>query len=108
MIGKLKTLWQRFRTARPGHRFQTIYHERHKPTTGGHFSRYILNIAGGVALVIVGLILVPAPGPGLLIVALGGALLAREFLVVARLLDGVEIKLRNWMRRCKSPAKVAR
>jgi uncharacterized protein (TIGR02611 family) len=108
MIRKFRAFWQRFRAARPGQRFQTIYRGRHERRTGGRSFKNIINIASGVALVIVGLILVPAPGPGWLIVALGGALLAREFLTVARFLDAFEIKLRNLIRWCKSSAKAAR
>lgn len=49
----------------------------------------------GVAIIAVGVIALPAPGPGTLVLAIGGALMARESLAVARALDWLEVKLRR-------------
>lgn len=45
---------------------------------------------------IVGVALLVLPGPGIPPLLLGGALLAGESLTVARWLDSVELKIRNW------------
>ena len=108
MTGKFRSFWQRFRTAQPGQRFQSLYRDRQSQRTGRYSYQFIISVAGGIVLIIAGLVLVPAPGPGWLIVALGFALLAREFLMVARALDAIEIKLRNWLRWCRGLAKAAR
>ena len=47
---------------------------------------------------LVGLVLVPFPGPGWLIVFLGLAVLASEFAWAERLLDFGRAKLRAWLR----------
>jgi len=56
----------------------------------------LATIIGGVGLVLAGLVLVPAPGPGWLLVAVGLGLLGSEILSVARFLDASECKLRGW------------
>ena len=50
----------------------------------------------GLVLVLGGLVLVPLPGPGWLIVILGIAVWASEFEPAARLLDFVKDKVRAW------------
>lgn len=54
--------------------------------------------AVGVVLVVVGVIFLVIPGPGLPIVVLGGALLARESHGVAHALDWSEVKVRAFLR----------
>jgi hypothetical protein len=55
----------------------------------------MLTILGGTALIAVGLVMLVAPGPGILVVAIGGALLAEESLLAARALDWLEVKIRR-------------
>lgn len=50
----------------------------------------------GAALVIGGLIMVPLPGPGWLVVLLGLAVLASEFEPAQRVLDFAKVRLRRW------------
>lgn len=52
-------------------------------------------MVGGV-IVLLGLFLVPLPGPGWLIVFLGLGVLATEFAWAERLLDFARAKLRAW------------
>jgi uncharacterized protein (TIGR02611 family) len=52
----------------------------------------------GTLIVILGLVLVPFPGPGWLIVFLGLGLLATEFAWAERLLDFGRAKFRAWLR----------
>nr|WP_241696186.1 PGPGW domain-containing protein [Solimonas terrae] len=62
-----------------------------------------LRLAAGVAVLAAGLILVPAPGPGLLVVAVGAALLAGESASVATWLDHGELRVRRWLGRGPNP-----
>ena len=50
----------------------------------------------GSAIVVGGLVLIPLPGPGWLIVFAGLALLATEFAWAGRLLDYARAKVRKW------------
>jgi uncharacterized protein (TIGR02611 family) len=52
----------------------------------------------GTLVVVLGLVLVPFPGPGWAIVIVGLAILATEFAWAERLLDFVRAKLRAWIR----------
>jgi uncharacterized protein (TIGR02611 family) len=52
----------------------------------------------GTAIVLLGLVLVPFPGPGWLIVFLGLGILATEFAWAERLLDFGRAKFRAWLR----------
>lgn len=58
--------------------------------------RVVVGVLGGV-VVVVGLVLVPFPGPGWAVVLLGLALLATEFAWAARLQRYVRAKLGGWV-----------
>ena len=51
----------------------------------------------GAAIMILGLVLVPLPGPGWLIVFVGLGILATEFAWAERLLDYGRAKFRSWL-----------
>jgi hypothetical protein len=102
----LKTDWQRFREDRPGRRFQNLHLRRRNGKSPRYPAERIVNSAGGIGLVAVGVVLVPAPGPGWVIVAIGFGVLASEFLSVARLLDCAELQARRWLPR-KPPGTVS-
>jgi uncharacterized protein (TIGR02611 family) len=59
--------------------------------------RLAVGIVGGL-IVVLGLALVPLPGPGWLIVFLGLGILATEFAWAERLLDFGRRTLRSWLR----------
>jgi hypothetical protein len=52
-----------------------------------------------------GFILFFIPGPGVLFVALGGALVANESLIAARMFDWIELKCRAGIARFKNRRK---
>lgn len=97
MLEDLRQHWQSFRSARPGERFYVQYQRRHDP----HASVLgrVLRLSLGVFVTAAGLVLMPAPGPGMLIVAVGLSLLAHESAQVARALDWAELRLRPPLRR---------
>ena len=55
----------------------------------------MLTILAGTLLFALGLVMLVAPGPGILVVMVGGALLAEESLFMARALDWSEVKIRR-------------
>ena len=96
----MKRGWKALTRAQPGSRFQGQYKRQQKEgeTSAGR----ILRIIAGTVIVLVGIFFLPAPGPGFVIIALGGALLAREFKQAAKLLDQLEVrgrKVLSWARR---------
>jgi uncharacterized protein (TIGR02611 family) len=66
-----------------------------------------VGILGG-AITIIGILTVPAPGPGWLIVFAGLGILATEFTWAARLLDFVKGKYTAWQAWVKSQPMVIR
>lgn len=100
MLEKMKRGWKALIRAQPGSRFQGQYKRQQKEgeTSVGR----ILRIIAGTVIVLAGIFFLPAPGPGFVIIALGGALLAREFKGAAKLLDRLEVrgrKILGWAKR---------
>jgi hypothetical protein len=60
---------------------------------GGRTIKRIARVTGGWALLAVGAALLVLPGPGLLVIAAGLALLATEYTWAARLLNNVKQRL---------------
>lgn len=84
----------------PGRRFRAL----HRVRRGRHPARKALAIAGGVLLMIVGLVLVATPGPGSLAILFGAGLVASESLAFARALDRLELAVRGAIGRASAPA----
>ena len=100
MFGKLRRQWHDIVTARPGRRFQNRYYGRKKRRANPLVK--IVYVVVGVALLLAGIVLLPAPGPGALVVLVGAAMLAEESLLVARACDSAELRMRallGWARR---------
>jgi hypothetical protein len=93
MIGRAKRSWRHFTSSKPGDRFQVRYYYR-KQSGPGRLSR-LFNIVIGSALVIFSAFFGWAPGPGVVTLVIGLAMIGGEFLPVARFLDWAEVKLRN-------------
>lgn len=99
---RFREQWRELKRGRPGHRFQARYaktHEQKRPRRFAH--RLVLLIVGLLALAIGGVLAV-IPGPAIPFFFLGGALLAAESRIAARLMDGLELRLRAlaaWARK---------
>ena len=114
MFEKLKSNWKSLERGKPGSRFQDQY-DRQRKAQSSRTGR-VLRILGGAVLLLLGLFFLPAPGPGFIIVALGGALLARELKVAAIVLDWLELRgralfswaKRRWQRLVKARRAVVR
>jgi hypothetical protein len=92
--GADRAVWGSFTADTPGERFVRLRERRQEKRKGYSLFDKCVNVLGGSFLVILGLILIPTPGPGVLTIALGMALLGTEFLIIARCMDTAEMKAR--------------
>jgi uncharacterized protein (TIGR02611 family) len=100
--------WQSLKKGSPGKRFQDRYARRKKNRQDRSAVLRIAKMVLGIAIILVGLVLVPAPGPGWVVVFLGLALISNEIHWVAVVLDWAEVKLRaafGWVRSRFRPRK---
>jgi len=91
VLAPLKKRWRELKQGKPGRRFRDRYERARR---GGAVRKWLL-IAGGALLALVGIVLLPLPGPGLLVIAAGLLLIAEESHATARALDWLERKLRR-------------
>ncbi|HEY1053110.1 MAG TPA: PGPGW domain-containing protein [Prosthecobacter sp.] len=95
--------WEAFKASRPGRRFQDVHKRREQSGKAASSGvRKFLMIGLGLALTAAGMFFLVVPGPGTVGVFVGIALIASESLLVARLLDRLEVLLRplfEWLRR---------
>jgi hypothetical protein len=98
MLDQVKRTWRAFRRSQPGYRFQERYNRRQQTTSGPFDPKHLLYLVGGIAIIIVGVLVAPIPGPGGVIALLGLALIGSEFLPIARVLDWGELRLRDLVR----------
>ena len=94
MLEKLKARWRPLVEDKPGHRFQNRYERRHKGRSSPRAMRVGWSVLA-VLLILVGIVGLPLPGPGILVIAAGLALLAEESRTISRFLDRSEIWLRG-------------
>ena len=84
--------WHQFRDAEPGHRF---HDEHERVRRAPRIVRVAVSLAG-LALIGGGVVLLFIPGPGLLAIALGLALVAGTSRHFAHALDDAEVSWRAW------------
>jgi uncharacterized protein (TIGR02611 family) len=114
MFEKVRESWKQFKEAQPGHRFRERYERRQQESKGPFDPGKIINIVAGLAIAALGVIFIPLPGPGSMIIFLGLGLIGCEFAPFARFLDWLEVRVRKvktWLQnlwQCAPlPAKVA-
>jgi hypothetical protein len=90
-IDNVKREWRAFKHDEPGVRFQ---HQHDRMQKKAHSIR-IAQAAAGLILTIAGIVLLFVPGPGLLVMVFGLALLAGLSNALAKLLDRAEPPLRH-------------
>jgi uncharacterized protein (TIGR02611 family) len=93
MIEKAKEDWRRLKESKPGHRFKDHYHQRQQSRSGRFSLRAVFIMGLGILVLLGGVIAVPLPGPGLLIILLGLRMFAGESKLIASFLDWVEVRL---------------
>jgi hypothetical protein len=100
MFDWMRAHFRAFLAARSGTRFRRQHRRRQARP---HLLRTILALLGGLLLILVGLVMLVTPGPGLLVIAVGAALIAGESLLVARWLDRADfcanVHYARWRRR---------
>lgn len=104
-IQKLKKEWRRFLQSPPGRRFQD-FHDRRRTRRGtrqGSGGKGLL--IAGIAITVAGIVLLPLPGPGSIIVAGGLMLVASESVIVARILDRADKIRADLMKKLRSTFK---
>ena len=89
----MKGGWQALKQAPAGERFKRRYFSNRE--LGRRGVKRALMIIGGAALIAVGLFMLIAPGPGILVLIIGGAMVAEESLPMARFLDAAEVRIRR-------------
>ena len=92
---EMKREWRRFKHDRPGQRFEN---HRKRMEDSPHWKRVLRAIAG-FALVIVGIVFCFLPGPGLLGVVFGLALLAGMSRWLSHQMDRAEPRIRHGIHR---------
>ncbi len=102
-IGEALKRWGLLWSLDAGHRFQTRYHTCRFRRECGEAYRYgrVFNLIAGPLLVVGGFIFLPTPGPSFIIIVLGLWMVAGESVVMARLFDRMEVRLRKAARRAK-------
>lgn len=90
----LKREFREIKRGRPGRRFKDHYAHKRQAKKRRRSRAGIWRILLGVISVVVGLVLCVIPGPGLPFIFVGGGLLATESLVVARVMDWFELRVR--------------
>jgi uncharacterized protein (TIGR02611 family) len=98
MIERAKENWRCFKQSKPGHRFQDHHHRCQRAYRSRSYFRGLFGIAWGLLVVVGGVIAVPAPGPGWLIILLGLGVIAGESLFFACWIDRVELRMRRLAR----------
>lgn len=99
MFRYLKREWRELKKGRPGRRFrERCERSRRSRVDKSAVLRFVVPVVG-VLILAAGLVFCVIPGPGLPLVALGGALLAQHSMTVAIALDWVEVKLRYLLSR---------
>lgn len=93
MFEKLKQSWRAFEEDTAGQRFRDYYERRHQSHQSAW--RKALFIGGGLLIMAAGVFMMVAPGPGLLAIFVGAALIAQQSLLAARTLDWLELRLRE-------------
>ncbi|HUQ75026.1 MAG TPA: PGPGW domain-containing protein, partial [Burkholderiales bacterium] len=98
MLAHLRDGWRELKQGRPGHRFQDRYQRGREGAACGTVKKWSL-IVGGVFLIVAGIVLLPLPGPGMLVIALGALMMAEESRASAKALDWIEAKTRKLLGR---------
>ena len=89
MSASVKRQWKHFVSMPSGRRFQTRH--RLRRAQGGGLARKVLISGVGVLIVLAGIAMIVLPGPGMLAILIGAALIAEESLLAARVLDRIDL-----------------
>lgn len=93
MLDAAKKSWRELKAGQPGRRFQDRYARRREAARGplGKCAFVCL----GVLVLLAGIVLLPLPGPGMVVVAAGAVVMAEGSRTMARTLDSLELRARR-------------
>lgn len=92
MVGKLKQKWHALNNGTPGRRFEE--HHLRRQSSPRHRRHIWLMMTLGVLLFVAGVVMLVTPGPGVIFIAAGAALIAEESIVAARTMDWFDVRVR--------------
>lgn len=101
MIERIKQGWRDLRHGEPGRRFRARYERRRQQGRSSIVRKWTV-IALGVLITLAGIVFLPLPGPGMLIIAFGLLLMAEESRGIANALDALELRVRGVIARYRS------
>ena len=99
MWSGIRQQWRMLIEQPPGERFLAAYDEQRRRRRARWIGPVFWVL--GLLLCLIGLVLMPAPGPGMLIVLLGLSLIARESRRLALALDAAELRLHALLQRLR-------
>lgn len=99
MLSKLKRQWGEIRMGKPGHRFRAQFERNERAKAGKSFLRRWMMLFVAAMVLMIGIVLLFIPGPGIPFVILGASMLAEQFRPAANALDSLEVQLRKMARR---------
>lgn len=102
MAASIQRQWEHFAASPTGRRFETRHRLRRARKNGVLLRVLISSVA--VLLLLAGLVMLVLPGPGLLALVIGAALLAEESLLAARMLDRLDL----WISRKRNAWRARR
>jgi hypothetical protein len=91
-VQSLKNNWRELADDEPGKRFQHRYEQKQRE---GRSAAHLFKMVAAVILIAAGVVLLVIPGPGSVLIVLGGAMLAEGSMSVARALDWTEMRIRR-------------
>jgi hypothetical protein len=98
LLEKIKQAYRQFASDQPGQRFVHLYERRGRK--GKQLWLCVVAVSSGILLILMGSFLSLVPGvPGIVLGALGLALIATRFRRVAIWVDWGEVKARQWLRK---------
>lgn len=104
MLEGARQEWHCFRDDSPGRRFLNHHQRAHRSKSK---AKAALRAGIGALLVVAGIVMLFIPGPGLLGILFGIALIAGESKRLASVLDRGEMRTRRWWKRTSQAMKIA-
>ena len=100
MFEGMKREWRALEKGTAGRRFQERHARARKSRTGS--PARIFRLVAGFLIAAIGIVLMPAPGPGWVVIILGLGMAASHVKAVARALDWAELRVRSAWRWTRS------
>jgi len=108
MTRTLKARWHAFVAVPRGQRFEAHHERAHRPNAPGWMRVAMLTV--GSILLVLGIVMIVLPGPGLLAIIAGGVIVAEESSRAARVMDRLDLfayrAVARWRaRKARTPSR---